>query len=166
MGKNYTQLSLEERCTISILQKEGQSIRQIASALDRSASTVSREIKRNTTKTRGYDPGYSQVQTAGRRWTGSRLERQPALREAVLDRLAMGWSPHQVASRLARDRGCKVISHESIYRFIYAQLKRTKCYKWRNYLPRRKSKRGWRGRKGGSSVIHIKDRISSYPRLT
>lgn len=165
MGQtNYTQLSLDERCTISLLQREGKSIRQIATALARSPSTIAREIKRNTVKTKGYEPAYAQQQTAGRRWQGSRLERKPALRSAVLDRLAMGWSPQQVASKLAQEQGCKLISYESIYRFIYAQLKRTMDYQWRHYLPRRKSRRGWRGRKGGSPALFIKDRVSIHQR--
>ncbi len=165
MGKqNYKQLSLEERCTISILQKEGKSIRQIAAALARSTPTISREIKRNRCKTKGYEASYAQLQTAGRRWKGSKLERQSDLRSTVCDLLAMGWSPQQVSSRLAREQGCKVISHESIYRFIYAQIKRTKDYAWRHYLPRCKSKRGWRGRKGGSPVLFIKDRVPIHKR--
>ena len=53
-----------------------------------------------------------------------------------------------------------MISYESIYRFIDAQIRRTKDYSWRHYLPRGKSKRGFRGRKGGSSVNHIKGRVS------
>ena len=53
-------------------------------------------------------------------------------------------------ARLAVEAGRGVISHESIYRFIYRQLARTKDYGWRHYLPRAKWKRGWRGRKGGS----------------
>src|SRR3954466_15586759 len=36
--------------------------------------------------------------------------------------LSRGWSPEQVAGRLARERGRRVISYESIYRFIYAQI--------------------------------------------
>jgi IS30 family transposase len=47
MGRSYGQLSLEDRCTIAQLQKAGQSIRQIASALDRAPSTIARELKRN-----------------------------------------------------------------------------------------------------------------------
>ena len=54
----------------------------------------------------------------------------------------------------------RVISYESIYRFIDAQIRRTKDYSWRHYLPRGKSKRGFRGRKGGSSVNHIEGRVS------
>jgi IS30 family transposase len=58
-----------------------------------------------------------------------------------------------------------VISHETIYRFIYAQLARTKDYSWRQYLPRAKSKRGWRGRKGGSPArsIALRRPISERP---
>ena len=159
MGKQYKQLSLDERCTIAYLYKEGRSIQQISTALARSASTVSREIKRNTTKTMGYKPDYAQKLAYARRWTGSKLERQPDLRAAVLDRLVMGWSPQQVASRLAQERGCRVISHESIYRFIYTQLNRTKDYEWRSYLPRGKSKRGFRGRRGGSPALRMKHRV-------
>ena len=51
-----------------------------------------------------------------------------------------------------------MISHESIYRFIYGQLARTKDYSWRHYLPRAKSKRGWRGRKGGSPASFMAHR--------
>ena len=49
---------------------------------------------------------------------------------------------------------------KAIYRFIYAQIARTNDGSWRHYLPRAKSKRGWRGRKGGSSALHIKDRVA------
>jgi hypothetical protein len=49
-----------------------------------------------------------------------------------------------------------VISYESIYRFTYAQLARTRDYRWRRYLPRGKSKRGCRGRKGGGRQTSLK----------
>jgi len=160
MGRRYQQLSLDDRCAIARLQASGSSIRQIAAALDRAPSTISRELKRNSGRSVGYKPGYAQEQAKARRWAGSRLEREPDLRRAVLERLASGWSPEQVAGRLARERGRKLISYESIYRFIYAQIARTKDYAWRRYLPRAKSKRGWRGRRGGSSAAHIKGRVS------
>src|SRR3546814_9469706 len=99
-----------------------------------------------------------------RRWTGTRLERDDALREAVLDRLAKGCSPEQVAGRLARDVGHKVISHETIYRFVHAQLKRSNDRRWRFYLPRAKYKRGWRTKGGwprqtGKRSIHDRPAI-------
>jgi IS30 family transposase len=82
------------------------------------------------------------------------------LRRAVVERLKCGWSPEQIAGRLARESGRRVISYESIYRFIFAQIRRTKDYSWRHYLPRGKSKRGFRGRKGGSSATFIEGRVS------
>jgi IS30 family transposase len=160
MGTRYTQLSLEERCTIARLYEEGQSLRKIASTLDRSPSTLSREIKRNSGSRIGYKPVYADEQSWARRWCGSRLERQPALRTVVLDRLAMGWSPEQIAGRLAREERKAVISHESIYRFIYAQIRKSDDFSWRLFLPRAKFKRGYRGRKGGSAVKTFKHRIS------
>src|SRR3546814_18042191 len=58
------------------------------------------------------------------------------------------WSPELVAGRLAQEEGRRVISHETIYRFVYDQLRRTNDRRWRFYLPRAKYKRGWRT-KGG-----------------
>src|SRR5437868_14678528 len=118
MGRRYQQLSLDDRCEIARLQGNGRSIRQIAAALDRAPSSIAREIKRNRSRQAGYKPSYADAQTRARRWAGSRLERETDLRRTVLDRLAQGWSPEQVAGRLARDNGRKVISYESIYRFI------------------------------------------------
>jgi IS30 family transposase len=159
MGQSYDHLSLEDRCTIAKLQAEGRSIRQIAAAVDRSPSTIGRELKRNASKLI-YKPGYAQEQSKARRWTGSRLERQAALREAVLAGLTRGLSPEQIAGRLALENGAAVISYETIYRFIYAQIRRTNDFTWRRYLPRGKAKRGFRGKRGGSSVNFIQGRVS------
>jgi IS30 family transposase len=158
MGSYYEQLSLEERYAIADRRADGQSLRQIAAALDRSASTIARELNRNTGAQVGYRPAYADAQAWARRWRGSRMARQPALRRHVLDRLAMGWSPEQVAGRLALEPSSMRISHESIYRFIEAQIRRTKDYSWRYYLPRKKTKRGWR-RRPHRLVGLIKDRV-------
>ena len=157
MGKRYSQLSIEERCDIARLQTEGTSVRQIAASLDRPPSTVARELKRNRAQS-GYQATYAQQQARARRWSGSRLERDPELREKVLSRLRLGWSPEAVAGRLRMEEGRCVISHESIYRFIYAQIARTKDYSWRHYLRRGKSKRGRRRRGKASSASFIAHR--------
>jgi IS30 family transposase len=134
-------------------------MRQIAAALDRAPSTIARELERNAERKLGYRPAYAHEQTRARRWKGSKLERDEGLRRIVLDRLEQGWSPEQVAGRLAREQAKSSVSHETIYRFIYAQIARTKDYSWRNYLPRSKSNRGCRGRRGGSSTSFIEGRI-------
>ena len=159
MAKGYGHISLEERCEVAQRRAAGQSIRQIATALDRSPSSISRELKRNTGRKVGYKPTYANEQAKARRWRGAKLVRNPALRAQVLERLARGWSPQQVAGRLAREHGRCIISHETIYRFIAAEIARTKDYRWRLFLPRGKSKRGFRGRRGGSPAEHITRRI-------
>ena len=160
MARNYRHFSLEERCEITRLQAEGRSLRQIAAALDRSPSSLSRELKRNTGSKVGYRPAFATEQARARRWKGSKLDRKPELRAAVLQGLAQRCSPEQVAGRMAFEAGHQVISHETIYRFIDAQIIRHNDYSWRHYLPRGKSKRGVPGRKGGSSASFIQDRVS------
>jgi len=157
-SRKYRHFSIEERCEIARRRDAGQSLRQIAAALDRSPSSVARELKRNG-GSGAYRPSYAGEQAHARRWRGSRLLRQPDLQRQVLELMRIGLSPEAVAGRLALKQGHSVISHESIYRFLYAQIARTKNYAWRRYLPRAKTKRGYRGRKGGSSVLHIVDRV-------
>ena len=74
--------------------------------------------------------------------------------------LAMGWSPAQAAGRLALEEHSKVISHESIYRFIYAEMRRANDGAWRNYLPYAKSRRGRRSHAKRNPVLAIKNRVS------
>jgi IS30 family transposase len=161
MGSSYRQFTFEERCQIAELHRAGQSNRQIAAALDRSPSSIGRELKRNAgSQPAGYRPGFAEQQARGRRWSGARLDRDAELRERVLGLLARGWSPTQIAGRLRLEAGETVIGVETIYRFIYAQMKRTNDGAWRHYLPRAKSRRGRRRKKGGSPALLIKDRVS------
>ena len=160
MGQCYEQFSVEERCTLARLSQAGQKIRQIAATMDRAPSTIARELKRNSGTQVGYQPVYAEQQAKSRRWKGSRLLRDPDLQDRVLTRLGQGWSPAQVAGRLKKEDKRQVISYESIYRFIDAQIRRTNDFSWRHYLPRGKSKRGWRGHRGGSPVDHIEGRVS------
>jgi IS30 family transposase len=162
MGRVYEQLSLEERCEIARLRSAGTSIRQIAAALGRQPSSISRELKRNVgqgPRAGPYAPVYAQAQTSARRWSGVKLERDEALRNQVLEALAAGLSPEQVAGRLSLEQGRPVIGCETIYRFIYAQLKRTNDGRWRLYLPRAKFRRGRRARRGGSPASFIQQRV-------
>ena len=164
MGKHYQQLSIEERCEMARLQREGYTKRQIAASLDRSPSTITRELSRNSSKTKGYDPSYAQQQARARRWQGSKLDRNPALRERVLAGLQADWSPEQVAGRLALEAGRTLVSHETIYRFIHAQGNRTKDHAWFHLLAQRRTKRGRRRRRGHpASYIHLRQPLSLRP---
>ena len=164
MGQWYGQLSLEERIEIYRLRAAGESMQAIALALERHVSTISRELGRNSLATKvwrgGYCPARAQRLTERRRrWDGRyKLARQPDLQDLVKDRLAMGHSPEQIAGRLTLEHGHTVISHESIYRFAYHRSAQ-KDY-WHRLLPRRKSRRGRLGKRGGSAASAIKFRRS------
>ena len=143
MGQGRGQLSHEERRRIAGLQSEGCSARQIAAALARSPSTIAAELKRNAGADGRYDAdeAQAQAQRRARRRRGSRLEHDDALRERVLGMLGQGLSPEQVAGRLNREAGRTVISYETIYRFIYDQMARTKDDRWARLLPRGHTRR-------------------------
>jgi IS30 family transposase len=162
MGTSYNQLSERERIEIALLRRDGQSRRKIALRLGRSVSTISRELKRNAQPTKQWSEAYDgerahRLAARRRRWDARfKLARQPALAEHVRESLAMGHSPEQIAGRLALKHGAPVISHESIYRYIYHRSAQ-KDY-WCRLLPCRKFRRGRLGKRGGSAASHIKDR--------
>ena len=118
MGQCYGQLSLEERVEIYRLHAGGKSQNEIASALDRAPSTISRELRRNSRPTKVWTGGYEPVRAQQlaerrRRWDGRfKLARQPDLRDCVGNSLAMGHSPEQIAGRLALEHGRVIVSHE------------------------------------------------------
>lgn len=168
MAKNYKHLSLTERIELYRMRTEGQPIRAVAATLGRAPSTISRELKRNSRSTKvwagGYAPARAQhLSERRRRWDGRfKLLREPRLRDYVHARLLRGWSPEQIAGHLEQKTGACVISHESIYRFVYHRSAQ-KDY-WHRFLPRRKSRRGRLGRRGGSAVEHIAQRVPIHAR--
>ena len=86
-------LSFAEREEIALLNAQGAGVRQIASALGRAPSTISRELRRNAA-TRGnkldYRAGVAQwkAELAARRPREAKLVANPQLREYVQERLA------------------------------------------------------------------------------
>lgn len=164
MGTVYSHLSLDERIEIYRLLACGYSRRLIAAQIGRSAATVSRELRRNSNVTKQFAGGYlpvraHQLAERRRRWDARfKMQRQPALRRLVRRRLAMGWSPEQIAGRLARDNAPTRISHESIYRYIYHRVMQKDW--WHRLLPQRKNRRGRLKRGGIGSTEFIKKRRS------
>ena len=63
-GKSFTQLSKEERVIIEVLLHQGFSFSKVAGVLNRSASTIAREVKRNSD--REYSSAIAQAKTKRR----------------------------------------------------------------------------------------------------
>jgi IS30 family transposase len=118
-------LSREERYEIARLRDAGQSVRAIGVLMGRSASTISRELKRNAApRTGAYQPeqAHTMAWDRQRRPKRPKLSQRPVLRQTVQRLLKRRWSPEQISGRLKmlnpRDPAMHV-SHETIYQSIY-----------------------------------------------
>lgn len=131
MPRTFCHLTHDDRITIESLRAQGSSMRSIASALDVSPSTVSREIARSS----GRSAGWYLAVRGQRARKSARAAAGVARRKLgpdtssmawrhVLAGLRVGWSPEQIAGRLkATSPDCLpayAVSHETIYSAIYA----------------------------------------------
>lgn len=120
-------LTLTEREGISRGVVSGLTIRSIAASIGRSASTVSREIKRN-----GGLECYRASQADQAAWDRAhrpkvcKLVENRRLAHLVAGKLQLQWSPEQVAGWLKRtypDDASMQVSHETIYRSLFIQAR-------------------------------------------
>lgn len=121
--------------------------RQIASLLNRSPSTISRELNRN--KFGRFYRAWSAHRLATQRKSKSHSKarlKTPRLCRYVESRLKQGWSPQIIAGRLHLKLGSSVISHEAIYQWIYAE--RPNLIDWLARGRRKRRKRGSLRNKG------------------
>jgi IS30 family transposase len=111
-----THLELGERERLAALKAEGLSLRAIARALGRAASTISRELRRNALPKGGYLPVHAEGCHRERRQRPAVLERDERLGRFVRERLLEGWTPEQIAGWLERgeERGLPAVSTETI----------------------------------------------------
>lgn len=123
--KTYRQLTLYEREQIDVLTRQGLSFSEIARRVGRDKGTVSRELKRNASQHYGcYLAGQAQQRSEKRKSTANRHERLKDLRITAYVRSKLideHLSPELIAGRLRIDIPGLSISHETIYRYIYAQ---------------------------------------------
>src|SRR4051812_49776790 len=100
-----THLEFEERERLAALEAEGLSLRAVARALGRAASTVSREPRRDALPRGGYLPVHAEGRYRARRQRQAVLERDERLGRFVRERLLEGWTPERIAGRLGRGGG-------------------------------------------------------------
>ncbi|SEF10748.1 Transposase and inactivated derivatives, IS30 family [Arthrobacter alpinus] len=123
-------LSLDERLRIADLHLAGGSARSIGLQLNRSASTISRELRRNGTERgrRGcgtYAPHAAQkkAELRGCRPKGSKFD-DVELADLVQAKLCVKWSPRQISDHLTAmfpDRAEMRVCPETIYQALYAR---------------------------------------------
>ena len=124
MSKNYTQLSLEQRYQIEALIKAGIKQNMIADQLGVNASTISRELGRNTAK-RGRTSGEYLANNAHRKTLvrhqqkAKQIKFTDDMKSMVVKRLKVDkWSPEFISADGKKTGEC-MVSHECIYTWIW-----------------------------------------------
>jgi transposase, IS30 family len=138
---SYSHLSAEERIEFYKLRANQElSLRQIAKQMKRSQSTLSRELQRNSVDSSLYLPDVAEQRQQKRR-AESKTTFKSVIDESILEikrRLKKYHSPEQIAGRLNRE-GKSRVSHETIYKMIYADYKGLGRYQ--KYLRQGRGKR-------------------------
>ena len=145
---NYTHLTRDERYQIAILQKSGRMQSEISLLLDRSASTISRELRRNRGR-RSYRPKQAHALSQARQQSCQNGPRVADKTWVVVDaKLGETWSPEQISGYL-KANGEATVSHECIYQRIYADKRAGgKLHLSLRCQKRRKKRYGGRERRG------------------
>ena len=170
MGCLYNQLCETERYMITCGLRAGHSIRQIALSLQRSASSISRELRRNRSTDNCYDAVLADKHAKERRYKPRRekkLDVHRGLRHYVVIKLDKYWSPQQISGRLTKDfptdKGMR-ISHETIYAYIYAMPKSNLRRELIAKLRRKHPQRFQHGRNPSKNKPRISDMVSIHDR--
>jgi len=151
--KTYKHLTIQDRETIQLMLWKKKSIRSIAKKINRSPSSVSREIKKNISGRNIYTPRASHNRALEKRTSRGRKDRlkNDLIRNYVVTHLKKKWSPEQISGRIQSDLNQK-ISHEAIYQYIYHQIHRQgygdlkpNCEDLRIYLRRKRKRRTRKG---------------------
>jgi IS30 family transposase len=166
----YHQLSTEERYEIAALRRQKLGMVEIAKHLGRHRSTLYREVKRNQSVHDGcYRPSHA-VEKASGRQRRSRRNRLygPAEFEPIETLIRQRLSPGQIVGRRTLE-GQTVMSHETIYRWIWAD-KRCGGSLWQSLRGARKQRRkryrsyDSRGRLAGKKPIEHRPTVVAQRR--
>jgi len=159
----YQHLNLEEREKIFAYKCLGKSLRWIAGKLDRSHSTLVRELKRHTKYGKPYLPchAHSEASRICVRQRQRSALKNPLTFLYVRERLRSPyfWSPETISGRLELDYPGESICCESIYRYIYLNPKTKREKLWKYLLLHRKRRMKKDGRKVKGTYTKLSEAI-------
>lgn len=144
----YKQLNTYERAQIQILREENYSLGEMAKALKRSKSTISREICRNSCAGIGYKAEFARFHAWNRRAQANKhykISEGSPLELFVMDKLRQRWSPDEIRDKLTEQEKLCTVCNETIYAFIKERRPELKQYllilSHKNYRKRGSGKR-------------------------
>lgn len=163
---NFQKINYNEREQILKLSSQGKSQREIAKAIGRNQSNISRELRRKGMNRNTYSVVVAQDdrnQKASLKGRKRKLSQSPALLAFIREKIIQfHWSPEQVSGWLRKDKRSRQISYEAIYSYIYS-LEESERAVWIKELRQRRKKR--RSRKGKNEKRDkIPNRVSIHER--
>lgn len=161
------QLKYTDRKMLDKMLKQGMGIRAIGRAVGRGHSTFSEEIKQNKSPHEKYYSAELAQERHERRQLNKgnkgKLARKEKLKKHVIEKLEEDWSPEQIAGELKLRCKMTIISHETIYKFIYSEEGR-KLKLWLHLRIKHKPQRQRRGTRKSRKGQVISERISIHKR--
>ena len=157
----YKHFSKSDRIELSILLKKGYSQRDIAKALKKNPSSVSREINSNNVNgmynpVKAHHKAY--VKRRYSKYQGMRIRESNLLEKYIQDKLFLRWTPEEIAGKLRLENNNKtVISFKSIYKYLETPFGEP----FKKYLPlwsKRKKKRKKKKKKAIEGRIFLDKR--------
>lgn len=122
----YIQFNKQSRIELAVLLRADKNQTQCAKILGISRTNVSLEIKRGVSPDGIYRGSYAHKQYLKRRKISKlkyrKIENNKILRKYIVSKIRLYWSPEQIAGRSRKEEGL-IISHETIYQYIYTQRK-------------------------------------------
>ena len=166
--KKYKQLTLAQRYEIQVLVTQGKEQKEIASTLGVSKSCISREKARNSAG------GKYEAEEAHRRYNYKKRQRKAykltdTLKIAIIEGLKADFSPEQIVGQSALEEK-EMVSHETIYRFVYSQQKIVKQQQqqdsfWFSCLRSKRRKRRKRKNQNESRSISLES-LAKEPKVS
>lgn len=128
-------LTIQERDRLAHLRHQQANQEEIARALGRSKSTISRELRRNSAGD-DYYAGQAQAKAERRRRERPivRKMENPQINEAVRRGLTQEWSPEEITGRMRQQESARSVSPQTIYTWI--EQDEDRAY-WKSFLRRR-----------------------------
>ncbi|NCU42306.1 MAG: hypothetical protein EOM19_06345 [Candidatus Moranbacteria bacterium] len=129
--KGKSPLTIRERTIIEVRYRDGLSMREIGREIERDVGTLSREIggkpRKGVGKYRAEVAHKKACERIQKRGNISKIQKNTFLREYIIQKLKIGWSPEQISLRLPLDfskEKSMCLSYEAIYQYIYHQIHR------------------------------------------
>lgn len=161
---NYKQVTEKERYFISFALAQGVPKVVIARQLNRTRSTIQREIQRNSERNGYYKPFIAQ-EIAAYRLKQSRRKSYFSKEEwkVVFEKLRLQWSPEQISARFAKT-GLMQIHFGTIYRELKRRNKKRKGGLRKHLRQSQKIRRKRNGRPDSRGVLRGKRNIADRPK--